>query len=384
LGILNFREIPRPTRNPKKGVESDDLDAFEKFAEEFFEKILKAEIITRMRRGADNLLDLKVRLEGKTALVSCKHQAHTDSAVSQETEASALAALITNDCDLFIGFYSTAPSGGLISLLEGFKQNEKFKFDYQIYKNTDIESCLLSSDNVLGWIFASRYFPISYANLFRRFVVPINHYKTSDLEQVGTGSWQLNGPFGGLHSGRIDKQAVIDQANDNLTNDLHRTFFNQALQDAINLFPAYFSYRQGADLSALTLADITPEWREPLVYDHAVGCNLPIIVCSLWSFWDHARSVDVYRAFSSSPADGSQRLPSAFFAEGILSIGATAAFSHGELRELFCRLVAFCPTSIKSYKGSDKTPFRLPDGSAVQWKFAAAEGLEFIEGRLRS
>lgn len=111
-------------------MESHDLDAFEKLVEEFFEKILKAEIITRTHRGADNLLDLKVGLDGKTALFSCKHQAHTDSAVSRET--SALAALITNECDLFIGFYSTAPSAGL---------------------------------NVVGWLFASHYFRFRFPDI---------------------------------------------------------------------------------------------------------------------------------------------------------------------------------------------------------------------------
>lgn len=385
MAILNFREIERPTKNPKKGLESKDLDAFEKFAEEFFCQIMRAELITRMRRGPDNLLDLKIKLNNKIALVSCKHLAHTDTAISPEIECNALEAISANSCDLFIGFYSTAPSSGLISQFEGYKQNPKLSFDYEIYKNTDIESILLSLDNALGWVFTARYFPESYANLFRRFVVPIEHYKISDLQKTGKDSWQLTGPFGGIHGGKIDKNKVIRDANDSLTNAAHASFFNEAIREAINRFPRYFSYESNADTTALKLKDITPEWDQELLYDREADCNLPIIVCSIWSFWDQSKAADIYNNFQikQSGAPPSNNHPS-YIVSGLLTIGSTAKFSNGYFRELFSRLVAFCPLSLDRYYGEDKRTFEHPRGGAIEWNFERSEGLEFISSALLS
>lgn len=57
MPILDFKEIPPPTT--RKGKKSNDLDAFEKFAEEFFVEVKGAKLLERCSRGADGGIDLK-------------------------------------------------------------------------------------------------------------------------------------------------------------------------------------------------------------------------------------------------------------------------------------------------------------------------------------
>ena len=45
MPILDFKEIPPPTT--RKGKKSNDLDAFEKFAEEFFVEVKGAKLLER-------------------------------------------------------------------------------------------------------------------------------------------------------------------------------------------------------------------------------------------------------------------------------------------------------------------------------------------------
>lgn len=258
MGILDFTEIPRPVKNNSLGVESEDLDAFEKFAEEFFERILGAKIIERIRRGPDNGLDLKIERNGEHQLVSCKHYAHSDRSIGTTIEEKPVEATISNHCDSFIGFYSTIPHESLIKTLEGCKNNPKYTFNYEIFKSSDIESKLLDSNNAKGWLLAARYFPRSFVNLFRRFVVPIQHYKVSDVKKTGN-SWLLEGPFGARVTGGTPEE-LVETANENLTSALHCNFFKEAIMDAIKLFPRYFVCTKDADFKKLKLEDISPAW----------------------------------------------------------------------------------------------------------------------------
>jgi hypothetical protein len=90
VGILDFREIPSASPKLRKARSrasmKDELDAFEKFAEEYFEKVLGGVVLARTTRGPDNDLDLKIQLSGETLLVSCKHYAHSDNAVGADQE----------------------------------------------------------------------------------------------------------------------------------------------------------------------------------------------------------------------------------------------------------------------------------------------------------
>lgn len=382
MGILDFREIERPTKNQTKGIESRDLDAFEKFAEEFFSQIIGAEIITRMRRGSDNALDLKMSHEGKVLLVSCKHYAHTDSAVGVDDEQNAFESICTNSCEGFVGFYSTSPSSGLITRLEGFKANPKTPFDYKIYKNTDIESALLDKDSAKGWLLAARYFPKSYANLFQRFVIPIDHYKTSDLKKSGHQRIELDGPYGGIFSGNHDAGKIIRAANDSLTSALHSSFFIVAVKEAIDTFPKYFGYKIGSNPNSLSLSDISPLWGEELIYTYPVDCNIPIIVCAIWSFWNPSRAQEAYLNFQKNTSSNIYKTNELVTFPGFLTIGSISKFSNGKFRDIFSRLIAFCPAHIDQYTGSDVICFEKSVGMSKDWNFANSEGLDFLAGRL--
>lgn len=383
MGILNFAEIERPSKNKAKGIGSKDLDAFEKFAEEFFEKIIGGKILMRQRRGPDNSLDLKVEFDGKNHLVSCKHYAHSDTAINAYIESDMLLALTSNSCDKFIGFYSTGPTSSWITDLEGCKANDKVPFDYEIYKSSDIESKLLDSNNAKGWLLAARYFPKSYANLFQRFVIPIEHYRTSDVKETYKGVYKLDGPYG-CHSasGNITKEEIAHRANDALTSALHKSFFLEALSDAINLFPRYFRYSQSTNQFELSLEDISPAWDQELSYDYPVDCNVPIIVASIWSFWDGAKAIERYIAFRVSTGEYIDTRKEKIMLPSILTIGRTAAMSNSELRNIFSRLIAFCPAGISAPHFKNAKSFESTIGHSIDWSFRESEGLEFLNSRL--
>lgn len=397
MGILDFREIPSASPKLRKARSrastKDELDAFEKFAEEYFEKVLGGVVLARTTRGPDNDLDLKVQLSGETLLVSCKHYAHSDNAVGANQEYDPVSAIYSNGCTKFIGFYSTVPSAALITKLEGLKNNKSLSFDYEILKNSDIESRLLDKDSVVGWLFAARYFPVSYANLFRRFVVPIEHYKEKDLEKIGPTTWRLDGPFGGIFSGAgVDKAQIVQEANDALTNNVHSSFFTEALKDAIDCFPEYFKYRADADLQALEYNDISPDWDRVLTYEGEMDCNLPIMVCGLWSFWCPRRALEKYLFFSqacellSDPPDSKRlivaRAQKSLAYSSFLSAGSIALKSSGKYRDIFARLTAFCQLSIPEYEGTNSASFKGETGDRVTWKFKTGEGLSFLFDRI--
>lgn len=395
MGILDFREIPtaspKQRKARKKAKARDELDAFEKFAEEYFTKVMGGIVESGPMRGPDNDMDLKVRLNGDVLLVSCKHYAHSDNAVGADKEYDPLSAVVSNGCTKFVGFYSTTPSGPLITKLEGLKKHSTF--DYEILKNSDIESRLLDKDSVVGWLFAARYFPQSYANLFRRFVVPLEHYKLKDIEQLDGGGWRLNGPFGARsHGGVANQLRVIGDANDALTNSVHASFFHEALKDAIDCFPAYFIYREGADLNALECSDIALNWRNALSTDGASDCNLPIMVCGLWSFWCPRRALEKYLDFVEAdelltqPPDSENlikaRAHKMLTYSAFLACGSIAQRSAGKYRDIFSRLTAFCQLSMPEYQGDKPCSFLKADGTPEVWNFKAVEGLSFLFHRI--
>ncbi|MGR2682415.1 restriction endonuclease [Chromobacterium haemolyticum] len=362
MGILDFTEIPaqpkgRKNKNwkvmPLTPVEKSDLDAFEKFAEEYFEKICGYKIISRVARGPDNAKDLIVQTGKGKWLVSCKHYAHSDRSVRAEKEYDPYTAIKSHGCKKFIGFYSTVPHGGLVSNLNGLKQNNK-DFDFEILKNTDIESRLLDKDDATGWIFVARYFPKSYANMFRRFVVPISHYSVSDYMKEGA-ALILNGPYGGripANSSQERKEEAVSQSNDALTNAVHFRFFLEALKEFIDMVPQYFKFPECADKDSLKIEEVSPKWDEELSHKiKGLDFNAAIAICAVWTFWSPKMAMQQYLKFKCE----SMRLGKDIsLDQGVdycahLAIGKVAEIMNGQLRDIFARLVAFCPVSIPTF-----------------------------------
>lgn len=126
MAVLDFKEIPEA--HLATGLQ----DTFEFFAREFLE-FMGFKIISSPDRGADGGVDLIV-------------------------EQNIIDRLRTHNCDAFLGFYSTIPSSGLTTNLEGFRSNSNV--EYFIYDKELIERHLLNSSE--GISMARRFFPLSY------------------------------------------------------------------------------------------------------------------------------------------------------------------------------------------------------------------------------
>src|SRR5690606_24270815 len=137
-------------------------DAFELFARDFLE-FMGYEILSDPDRGADGGKDILVQetrtgVGGTTQikwLVSCKHKAHSGNSVTPTDEANIRDHVKANDCQGFIGFYSTIASTGLSGNLDGMKG----KFEVQVFDREKIEGKILNSTK--GLEVANRYFPKS-------------------------------------------------------------------------------------------------------------------------------------------------------------------------------------------------------------------------------
>jgi hypothetical protein len=156
MGLLDFKEIP------EAHISSGNQDMFELFGRDFLE-YLGYRIQVDPGRGADGGKDIIVKevrsgIGGETNvnwLVSCKHKAHSGSSVTPRDESNIRDRIEANNCDGFIGLYSTLPSSGLNELLN----NMKNKIEVQIFDHEKIESRLLHSSN--GIELSKRYFPQS-------------------------------------------------------------------------------------------------------------------------------------------------------------------------------------------------------------------------------
>jgi hypothetical protein len=156
MSILNFKEIPQA--NCADGQQ----DSFELFARDFLER-LGYEVDVEPGRGADGGKDLILKeirkgISGDTTvrwLVSCKHKAHSGSAVSRADEPEVSDSVRSHNCHGFIGFYSTLPSSSLIE-----KVKEIPDIEYQFFDYSKIERELLSNPSCLD--IAKRYFPESF------------------------------------------------------------------------------------------------------------------------------------------------------------------------------------------------------------------------------
>ena len=156
MAVLDFKEIP------EAHIATGKQDQFELFARDFLD-FAGYQIITDPDRGADGGVDLVV-LEKRTGvggetlvkwLVSCKHKAHSGKSVKPTDDSNIRDRVEANECDGFIGFYSTLASAGLAGNLQGLDG----KIETQIFDYEKIESNLLHSAK--GLEIAERYFPQS-------------------------------------------------------------------------------------------------------------------------------------------------------------------------------------------------------------------------------
>lgn len=158
MAVLDFKEIPEAHKG------TGEQDTFELFARDFL-SFIGYTIVCDPSRGADGGCDFIVEekrtgVGGETTikwLVSCKHKAYSGSAVYPTDEINIRDRVEKNECQGFIGFYSTIASSGLSADLKGLKG----KLEYQIFDREKIEDKLLHSSR--GLEIAKRYFPRSLA-----------------------------------------------------------------------------------------------------------------------------------------------------------------------------------------------------------------------------
>lgn len=155
--LLDFREIPSAAPG------SQDPDAFESFAREFFSEVMHFDIVSEPNRGADGGKDL-IAIERQVGslsateikwLISCKHKAHSDQSVNTTDEENISDRIREHKADGFIGFYSTLPSSGLNNRLDSYRNDYKI----EIFNRERIETALIKAKkNDL----IRRFFPKSY------------------------------------------------------------------------------------------------------------------------------------------------------------------------------------------------------------------------------
>jgi hypothetical protein len=151
--LIDFKEIP------VSNSIMTNQDIFEKFARDFF-KSIGYEIENEPARGSDGGIDIKVSqvINNKKFfwLVSCKHYARTGKSITKRIETDIADRIMQQNCDGFIGFYSTIANTSLSNALEKLKN----KFPYQLFDNEKIESNIVGIKQHENLFL--RYFPKSY------------------------------------------------------------------------------------------------------------------------------------------------------------------------------------------------------------------------------
>lgn len=152
--MIDFKEIP------PANIANGEQDTFEFFARDFF-NCLGYKIIENPARGADGGRDLIIKeirigasewVSEVKWLVSCKHFGHSKKSITPSIEQNIIDRLSANDCDGFIGFYSSVASEGLTKILKNVPN--------QIFDLKKIEEQILGNAK-MNLIFR-RYFPKSF------------------------------------------------------------------------------------------------------------------------------------------------------------------------------------------------------------------------------
>jgi hypothetical protein len=373
MGIIDFREIVSAkadhasVNNAPVGT-SALPDDFETFCLDFFKSLRGMTVFEQISRGADNGIDLGVEetcADGSTIrwLVSCKHRAHSNAAVTEEQENNILERVFKWKCDGFIPFYTTIPSSKVKALIEGVENAGK-RVDW--YLKDRIERELLGSAE--GVRMAARYFPKSMVNHYSTFIATMETYSASDVV-VDDGVASIGGIRHVLGGTKEDIAATIERlartANVFDTMEAHKPYFVKALNDAISLAPDFFDCKK----SPVTLEDfdhVSPTWCPYSLYrasiDRKNGRALAFayFVGTVWSFWDHARANRVFAEMRAlrhrlsrndelTQEQVASLLASAQFkeavehhmAQGYLSAGLVGMMLQEQMRDIVTRLFAY-------------------------------------------
>jgi hypothetical protein len=369
MGIIDFREIGSPKTDHPSGKDapigiSNLQDDFEFFCQDFFKLVRKLTIFAPISRGPDNGIDLGVEeklSDGRTVrwLVSCKHKAHSRASVTDDDEKNIIERVSKWKCDGFIPFYTTAPSTGLASLIEGV---EGFGKRVERYFKDRIEQELLTSPE--GIQLAARYFPKSMVNHYGKIIGTAQVYTDEDIT--------ING--GLLVAPRLRQylpeatDAELARAKERLKRDanllatmqLHAPYFKIALTDAIRLAPKFFQ----VDKEPVDLRDfvhVKPTWSAYSLYRAGIdgeGLAFAYFVAAVWSFWDWSRAHQTFAeamalraefgydstAFKAGEPSNSEDLQESinyYKAVGLLSPGLIAIKLQEEMRDIVTRLVAY-------------------------------------------
>lgn len=160
MALIDFTDIP-PANADRK-----DQNIFEMFARDFFWS-LSYKIEAGPSRGPDGGKDLIVieHLVGvltqstKRWLVSCKHFAHSGTAVSDSDEIDIIGRVEKFKCNGFIAFYSTLPSSALANTLNLLKD----RIEIEVFDKARIEHFLATDRRLRSTL--QRYFPVTYKNI---------------------------------------------------------------------------------------------------------------------------------------------------------------------------------------------------------------------------
>lgn len=295
---LDFSEIP-PAKAP-----SQDTEAFEKFAKQFFEDIYSGKIIKTAGRGADGRVDIIVEVDGKKWLVTCKH--YLKGSVTASTEEDPRGRLDSHGCTKFVGFYSGSPNNSLNNFLDSIRRNHP-SFDFEIFNNQDIESRLFSFSNVTGWLLAARWFPKSYAKIFSQLVHPLSPFSEKDIEVHSSGNKLKadNSPIsfmfapGNASSEARAKEIAIFSANEIATSKAFAGIFLNRIAEFANLFPNSFQKICHIQDEKLSHSSIFPTWDfrilRGLILEHN-NLKGAYAICRVWSLWDPRTALEHMRA----------------------------------------------------------------------------------------
>ncbi|CAH7201366.1 conserved hypothetical protein [Vibrio chagasii] len=296
MGILDFREIcsGNPSHQSVKDAPSGTSnypDDFELFCQEFFVQVKRFRIFRSVSNGPDLGIDLGVEELTPTGkkrwLVSCKHYAHSGGYISDSVERGITERVDSWDCDGFIPFYTGVPTSTLSQHILGVEK----RLSVERYYKERIEKELLESS--VGSELASRYFPRSMVNHYRRFIKPSTEYSKADIV--------IEGNVASLKGARVYLTDPTDLSNpklDELVKDInifagfqqHKTYFNMAVEDAVSVYPEMFN---------LVNDKAEPTWSlESLVEledKHSLG--KVYFIAAVWSFWEFKRANKVFADF---------------------------------------------------------------------------------------
>jgi hypothetical protein len=294
--LLDFTEIP-PAKSP-----SQDTEAFEKFAKQFFEEMEGGRVIKSAGRGADGGVDLIVDIDEVRWLVSCKHYL-SGKVVPSMREIDPHGRAKSHGCQGFLCFYSTTPANSLNTTLRGLVQHQE-DFRVRVMNGRDIEAGLLSYQNARGWTLAARWFPRSYAKLFSQLVHPINHYSPADIA-ADDRSGTVASPRGGMHALYFSEEGkqramsgILFMANEAATSSAFSAIFLARIAELASIFPGTFVRARFSESD--NIHDIFPSWDFATLAGYYLRDETTLrgiyTVCLAWSLWDQDLAREFMRA----------------------------------------------------------------------------------------